>query len=136
MSHIEICPYRAGFSSFPWHTPSEKAEMLHFGLWAQLLLGLGKNLTHETCSLILDPWPSGTWNLYKEINPAAERKRTTRIFEGTTHPSTRQRIKAESQRSNLPIRGQILPADWMRWAKMIRGDNSGDSSSFAAKLSP
>ena len=33
--------------------------------------------------------------------------------------------------------GQILPAvDWMRWAKMVRGDNSGDSSSFAAKLSP
>ena len=61
------------------------------------------------------------------------------IFEGT---AICQRIKAESQgtaaqQSNLSISGQILPAvDWVRWAKMIRGDNSGDSSSFAAKLSP
>ena len=63
------------------------------------------------------------------------------IFEGTT-AIDRQRIKAESQgnaaqRSNLSIRGQILTAvDWMRWAKMVRGDNSGNSSSFAAELSP
>jgi len=79
--------------------------------------------------VILDPC-AAIGNLHKEMNPAAER---TAIC---------QRIKAESQgtvaqQSNLSISGQILPAvDWMRWAKMIRGDNSGDSSSFAAKLSP
>ena len=29
------------------------------------------------------------------------------------------------------FRSQVLPAiDWMRWAKMIRGDNSGNSTLF------
>ena len=84
---------------------------------------------------------SGTFT--KRWNPAVGPSNSAKscIFEGTT-AIDRQRIKAESQgtaaqRSNLSIRDQILPAvDWMRWAKMITGDNSGDSSSFAAKLSP
>ena len=73
------------------------------------------------------------------MNPSNSAKSC--IFEGTA-AIDRQRIKAESQqtaaqRSNLSISGQILPAvDWMRCVKMIHGDNSEDSSSFAAKLSP
>ena len=65
--------------------------------------------------------------------------------EGTTDDTATQNQSGESRGnkgaalspSNLSISGQILPAvDWMRCVKMIHGDNSGDSSSFAANLSP
>ena len=91
--------------------------------------------------VILDPWPA-IGNLYKEMKSRRRTLQNLVSLKGRTASKIRQRIKAESQgtaaqRSNRSISGQILPADdWMRWAKMIHGDNSGDSSSFAAKLSP
>ena len=90
--------------------------------------------------LQLHSFPSACrWSFSYQANEIPPNSAKSCIFEGTANC---QRIKAESQgtaaqRSNLSISGQILPAvDWMWWAKMIRGDNSGDSSSFAAKLSP
>ena len=107
------------------------------GSWAELLL-IGSDDCTRFLRLAGDPW-----SLAKEMKSRRRPSNSAKscIFEGKT-AIDRQRIKAESQgtaaqRSNLSIRDQILPAvDWMRWAKMITGDNSGDSSSFAAKLSP
>ena len=132
MSHIEVCP-SAGFCSF---TGTHLGRNAWAGLWAQLLLIRSDDCTH----FLQDPWSLSSYqepSQRDEIPPPNPAKSC--IFEGT---AICQRIKAESQgtaaqRSNLSIRGQILPAvDCMRWAKMVRGDNSGNSSSFAAKLSP
>ena len=123
------------------HTPCLWRKCLGWfvGTAAQLLLIRRDHCTHFL-QLAGDPWSLSSYqepSQRNEIPPSNSAKSC--IFEGT---AICQQIKAESHgtaahRSNLPIRGQILPAvDWMRCVKMMRGDNSGDSSSFAAKLSP
>ena len=88
--------------------------------------------------VILDPWPA-IRNLYKAMKSRRTLQNLVSLKGRPLSIVNKSKLnhKGPAQRSNLSIRGQILPAvDWMRWAKMVCGDNSGDSSSFAAKLSP
>ena len=120
---------------FHWHTPCLWRKCLGWfvGTVAQLPLIGSDHCTHFL-QLAGDPWSLSS---YQE--PSQRDEIPPSNFEGT---AICQQIKVESHgtaahRSSLSISGQILPAvDWMRCVKMIRGDNSGESSSFAAKLSP
>ena len=87
--------------------------------------------------VILDPC-AAIGNLYKELKS----RRTLQTL-ASLQGDPLSMVNESKLNHNKPLhsgqifRSQILPVvDWMRSAKMIRGDNSGDSSSFAAKLSP
>ena len=125
---------------FHWHTHLVSSGNAKTGSWAQLLL-IGSDDCTRFLQLAGDPWSLASYQEPLQRDEIPSNSAKSCIFEGTT-AIDRQRIKAESQgtaaqRSNLSISGRILPAvDWMRCAKMVSGDNSGEGSSFAAKLSP
>ena len=139
-SHWSI--FRRWLLLFHWHTPCLWRKCLGWfvGTVAELLL-IGRDHCTHFLQLAGDPWSLSSYQepSQRDENPAVELCKILYLWRDSYLSTDQSWITRDPLHTGqiFQLEGQILPAvDWMRCVKMIRGDNSGDSSSFAAKLSP